>query len=203
MPGTNPRTRLLVQVEQRQRQKRTTKSGNGRCLMHMSCLCWVLAAEWPGSRTELFWTAMLCWSKSLGEPSPVFGVWRSIMTLPLSSLLLVFLTDNLNQASTTTSSFRCCTWSVAGGTVEQLPVQWQHPKPRCQQRLSVRVKQDFWFMDPIYYASATQWYRPDTQPGSMSSAWLSGLPSHDVHPGHCWWPGSESSSPQGACPFVC
>ena len=70
-------------------------------------------------------------SKPLSKPSPIFGVWCSIMVFPLSSLLLVFLTDNLNQASATTSSLRCCTWSVAGGTVEQFPVQWQYPEPRC------------------------------------------------------------------------
>ena len=30
--------------------------------MQLSCLCWMLAAEWPGSSwmTKLFWTVMLC-----------------------------------------------------------------------------------------------------------------------------------------------
>ena len=69
MPGTNPRTCLLVQVEQRQRQKTTTwctRSGDGHCLMQLSCLCWMWAAEWPGSSwmTKLFWTVMLCCRKA-------------------------------------------------------------------------------------------------------------------------------------------
>ena len=84
--------------------------------------------------------------KPLGESSPIVGVWRSLMKLSLSSLLLVFLTDKLNQAGATPSSLWCCTWSVARCTVEQFPVKRQDPKPWCQQRFSVRVKQDLWGM---------------------------------------------------------
>ena len=69
MTGTNPRTSLLVQVEQRQRQKTTTwctRSGDGHCLKQLSCLCWMWAAEWPGLSwmTNLFWTVMLCCRKA-------------------------------------------------------------------------------------------------------------------------------------------
>ena len=70
MPGTNPRTRLLSKWNNdRGRMKTTTwctRSGNGHCLMQLSCLCWMLAAEWPGSSwmTKLFWTVMLCCRKA-------------------------------------------------------------------------------------------------------------------------------------------
>ena len=83
------------------------------------------------------------WSKPLGT-LPVFGVWR----FPCRYC-------NLNQVSTTTSSFRCCTWSVAEGTVCLLfPVSGS-------------------FVTQV--STEAQWCRPDTQPGSMSSAWLSYL----------------------------
>ena len=69
MPGANPRTMLLVQVEQRQRRKAMTwctRSGSGHCQVQLSCLCWMLAAEWPGLSwmTKLFWKATPCCRKA-------------------------------------------------------------------------------------------------------------------------------------------
>ena len=80
--------------------------------------------------------------KSLGEASSVVGVWHTRMKLSLSSLLLVFLADKLNQACATPSSLRCCTWSVATCTVEQCPVKRKNSKSWCQEGFSVIVKKD-------------------------------------------------------------
>ena len=82
--------------------------------------------------------------------------------LSLSSLLLVFLTDKLNEASITSSSLWYCTWSVATCTAKQLPVKWQDLTPRCQKRFSVCVKQDSRHSSK-YNASATWWYQPLSQ----------------------------------------
>ena len=68
------------------------------------------------------------------KPPLSLGCWHTLMKLSLSSLLLVFLADKLNQACATPSSLRCCTWSVATCTVEQFPVKRQDPKSWCQER---------------------------------------------------------------------
>ena len=77
--------------------------------------------------------------KPLGKSSSVVGVWSTLMKLSLSSLLLVFLADELTKPATP-SSLRCCTWSVATCTVEQFPVKRQDPKTWCQERFSVIVQ---------------------------------------------------------------
>ena len=64
------------------------------------------------------------------------------MVLPLSFLLLVFLTNDLDQPRATTSSFGRGARSDASCTVEEFPIQRQDPKLRCQEQLSVLVKED-------------------------------------------------------------
>ena len=64
------------------------------------------------------------------------------MVLPLSFLLLVFLTYDLDQPRATTSSFGRGARSDASCTVEEFPIQRQDPKLRCQEQLSVLVKED-------------------------------------------------------------
>ena len=90
------------------------------------------------------------------------------MILPLFSLLLVFLTDNLHQASTT-SSLRA--WSVAGGTIEHFPLGWQDPKPGVSRGSVSLLKRIF--------DSWSNKHKPRNRirySESMSSAWLSRLP---------------------------
>ena len=62
------------------------------------------------------------------------------MVLPLSFLLLVFLTYDLDQPRATTSPFGRGARSDASCTVEEFPIQRQDPKLRCQEQLSVIVK---------------------------------------------------------------
>ena len=62
------------------------------------------------------------------------------MVLPLSFLLLVFFTNDLDQPRATTSSFGRGARSDASCTVEEFPIQGQDPKLRCQEQLSVLVK---------------------------------------------------------------
>ena len=64
------------------------------------------------------------------------------MVLPLSFLLLVFLKNDLDQPRATTSSFGRGARSDASCTVEEFPMQRQDPKLRCQEQLSVLVKED-------------------------------------------------------------
>ena len=64
------------------------------------------------------------------------------MVLPLSFLLLVFFTNDLDQPRATTSSFGRGARSDASCTVEEFPIQRQDPKLRCQEQLSVLVKED-------------------------------------------------------------
>ena len=61
------------------------------------------------------------------------------MVLPLSFLLLVFLTYDFDQPRATTSPFGRGARSDASCTVEEFPAQRQDPKLRCQEQLSVIV----------------------------------------------------------------
>ena len=90
----------------------------GRHLKQPLCNHWPRACRKP----HIQHVDQAAWPKPLGEASPIVGVWRTLMKPSLSSLLLVFLTDKLNQASATPSPLWCCTWSVAKCTVEQFPV---------------------------------------------------------------------------------
>ena len=95
----------------------------------------------------------------------------SYTSLPLSSLLLVFLTDNLHQASATEVQCPCQTGSL-------IP-------------------------DPIYYAQATQWYRPDTQDQCQVRGCLNCLPMVCIRVTVGSQNLKESSSPQEACLLAC
>ena len=64
------------------------------------------------------------------------------MVLPLSFLLLVFFTYDLDQPRAATSSFRSGTRSDASCTVQEFPIQRQEPELRCQKQLSVFIKKD-------------------------------------------------------------
>ena len=65
------------------------------------------------------------------------------MVLPLSFLLLVFFTYDLDQPRAATSPFRSGTRSDASRTVQEFPMQRQEPELRCQKQLSVFIKKDF------------------------------------------------------------
>ena len=64
------------------------------------------------------------------------------MVLPLSFLLLVFFTYDLDQPRAATSPFRSETRSDASCTVQEFPIQRQEPELRCQKQLSVFIKKD-------------------------------------------------------------
>ena len=74
------------------------------------------------------------------------------MVLPLSFLLLVFFTNDLDQPRATTSSFGRGARSDASCTVEEFPIQRQDPKLRCQEQLSVLVKEDLSGCGPECFA---------------------------------------------------
>ena len=83
------------------------------------------------------------------------------MVLPLSFLLLVFLTNDLDQPRATTSSFGRGARSDASCTVEEFPIQRQDPKLRCQEQLSVLVKEDHERPD---MGSPLRWFKTKTKP---------------------------------------
>ena len=68
------------------------------------------------------------------------------MVLPLSFLLLVFFTYDLDQPRASTSPFRRGTRSDASCAVQEFPIQRQKPELRCQEQLSVFIKKDLGFM---------------------------------------------------------
>ena len=68
------------------------------------------------------------------------------MVLPLSFLLLVFLTYDLDQPRATTSPLGRGARSDASCTVKEFPIQRQDPKLRCQEQLSVIVK---WILEAL------------------------------------------------------
>ena len=79
-------------------------------------------------------------TEPVGKASSIIRVRLPFMKLPLSSLLFVFLADELDQTCATPGSLRRCTWSVATCTVEQFPIERQDPKARCQKGFRVIVE---------------------------------------------------------------
>ena len=81
-------------------------------------------------------------TQTIGETHHDHWVRRTGRVLPLSFLLLVFFTCDLDQPRAATSPFRRGTRSDASCTVQEFPILRQEPELRCQKQLSVFIKKD-------------------------------------------------------------